>query len=294
MSRRFDLQTLTEYSDDAIVAELRRVAAELNGRRLTIERFDSLARVHSTTARAHFGSWAAALDRAGIDESVAPRPKNLTREVVLGAIKRYVAEHPNSSPTCDVVAEQLGVDPGSIVRRFGKWVDLLSEVGLKPVPLGRRYTDEECFENILMLWMHYGRQPYFAELKQPPSVVGSKAYVRRWGGWRRALAAFVARANQPVNESEHAPPEQPPNPTSNSQPRSCAPRSISLALRYRILVRDKFRCVACGRSPAKDSNVELHIDHIVPWSRGGQNIESNLRTLCFDCNLGKGGRLTEV
>jgi hypothetical protein len=42
---RFDLQTLTEYSDDAIVAELRRVADGLNGERLTIDLFNSRARV---------------------------------------------------------------------------------------------------------------------------------------------------------------------------------------------------------------------------------------------------------
>ncbi|MBI3275668.1 MAG: HNH endonuclease [Methylocystis sp.] len=65
---------------------------------------------------------------------------------------------------------------------------------------------------------------------------------------------------------------------------------MGLALRYRVLCRDRFRCQICGRSPAKDIGVELHVDHIIPWSKGGQNTEENLRALCFDCNLGKGAK----
>jgi hypothetical protein len=46
------------------------------------------------------------------------------------------------------------------------------------------------------LWTHYGRQPHFAETKRPPSTVGSKAYIIRWGGWRAALSAFIKYVNQ--------------------------------------------------------------------------------------------------
>ena len=291
---QFQLQTLTEYSDEAILAELRRVVADLDGQRLTIARFDAKGRVHSSTVRARFGSWPAALDRAGIDESVAPRAKKLTRESVLQAIRQFFTEHAESSPTRDMIADQLGVDGGTITRRFGKWENLLSEVGLNPVPLGRRYTDEECFENLLALWTHYGRQPNFAELKRPPSTVGSKAYVKRWGGWRRALAAFVVRMNQPNNELPDIGEALGTNLESIQQPQTVVPRSISMSLRYRVLIRDKCRCVLCGRSPAKDVGVELQLDHIIPWSNGGQNTELNLRVLCLDCNLGRGARIEQV
>lgn len=60
---------------------------------------------------------------------------------------------------------------------------------------------------------------------------------------------------------------------------------LTLKLRYKILKRDNFMCVVCGRRPPE---VELCVDHIKPVSKGGNNIESNLRTLCTDCNLGKG------
>lgn len=64
-------------------------------------------------------------------------------------------------------------------------------------------------------------------------------------------------------------------------------RSISDKLRYTVLKRDKFKCCACGASPAKDPSVELHIDHIIPWSKGGETVLANLQTLCSRCNIGK-------
>lgn len=42
-----------------------------------------------------------------------------------------------------------------------------------------------------------------------------------------------------------------------------------------------------GTSLAKNPSVNLHIDHIVPWSKSGEIIEGNLQTLCDVCNRGK-------
>jgi len=64
-------------------------------------------------------------------------------------------------------------------------------------------------------------------------------------------------------------------------------RKMSNALRWKILIRDKSRCVLCG-TRAEES--KLHIDHIIPISKGGKTEEANLRTLCEPCNLGKGNK----
>ena len=64
-------------------------------------------------------------------------------------------------------------------------------------------------------------------------------------------------------------------------------RAISDKLRYQVLKRDNFKCCACGASPAKDPSVELHIDHIIPWSKGGESTLEDLQTLCSKCNIGK-------
>ncbi len=65
---------------------------------------------------------------------------------------------------------------------------------------------------------------------------------------------------------------------------------IGARLRWKVLSKDNFRCVACGI----DSQSEiLHVDHIIPLSLGGETIESNLRTLCCKCNMGRGNILLE-
>lgn len=60
---------------------------------------------------------------------------------------------------------------------------------------------------------------------------------------------------------------------------------MSHSLRYDIMKRDGFRCVLCGRSA--NDHVTLHVDHILPVSKGGKTEYGNLRTLCSDCNMGK-------
>jgi len=61
-------------------------------------------------------------------------------------------------------------------------------------------------------------------------------------------------------------------------------KDISKRLRFTILRRDKNRCQYCGRYAPE---VKLHLDHIIPVSKGGLSERSNLITACSDCNLGK-------
>ena len=64
------------------------------------------------------------------------------------------------------------------------------------------------------------------------------------------------------------------------------------SLRFDILVRDAFTCRACGRSPRKDDDIKLHVDHIKPIHHGGKTEPDNLQVLCQDCNLGKSAKWT--
>lgn len=66
-------------------------------------------------------------------------------------------------------------------------------------------------------------------------------------------------------------------------------RLMTDSLRYDILKRDNFRCQICGAT-AQDG-WKLHVDHIVPVSKGGLTEPANLRTLCERCNMGKGAKI---
>jgi 5-methylcytosine-specific restriction endonuclease McrA len=54
-----------------------------------------------------------------------------------------------------------------------------------------------------------------------------------------------------------------------------------------IIERDNSRCHMCNR---KCSGTNLHIDHVIPLSRGGTHTLENLRVACATCNTSKRDR----
>ena len=58
--------------------------------------------------------------------------------------------------------------------------------------------------------------------------------------------------------------------------------------RFNVFLRDRFNCQYCGGDFATN---ELTFDHVVPKSRGGRTMWTNVVTACSPCNLLKGNRL---
>ena len=52
-------------------------------------------------------------------------------------------------------------------------------------------------------------------------------------------------------------------------------------------MRDGNRCKLCGVE-CNDGIHNIHFDHIIPWSKGGETVLENLQVLCHKCNLAKG------
>ena len=59
-------------------------------------------------------------------------------------------------------------------------------------------------------------------------------------------------------------------------------KALTPKLREAIKQRDNYTCQICGKYMPDE--VGLHIDHIIPISKGGKSIPSNLRVLCSKCN----------
>jgi hypothetical protein len=165
----------------------------------------------------------------------------------------------------------------TVLRRFGSWNKALLAAGIE-TSNDLNIADEQLFENMLTLWQHYGRQPRRSELTSLPSTFSQGPYNRRFGSWTAALEAFVNYANGTGVESPLAGAET---------ARRRTGQAPSLRLRWHVLQRDRFTCCACGASPALTAGVELHVDHVVPWSKNGETVLENLQTLCSICNLGK-------
>lgn len=294
---KFKPARLIQYTDDAILEEIRRVAAIVDQSKLTTSDFNEHSRVGLTTLRRRFGSWSKALAAAGVGELYNSVPearvsrtlaRNWSNDEMITEIQRIAALNEQDTLTVEEFRKNAVIGVDSVRRRFGSWSNALSAANLKPVSHGMRYSDEECFENLLNVWTHYGRQPKFQEMNIHPSKVGGKAYVKRWHTWIKAVHAFTEYAESDVPTdpvSEHVPgkPETPSLKKVSAEDR----RDPSVGLRYKILARDRFRCVICGRSPATELSCKLHVDHIFPFTKGGKTNYENLRTLCSDCNIGK-------
>jgi 5-methylcytosine-specific restriction endonuclease McrA len=190
--------------------------------------------------------------------------------------------------------ERIGkASPSTLQRRFGSWPKALEHAGLQPSRSRIGVTEEELFENLRSLWMSLGRQPRYSEVRSRGSQFSARTYENRFGSWSTALKEFVAWVNSDSSEEPHKSESETSNgavgsATQIGSAKRRTRREISDRQRFRILVRDGFRCTACGASPLTQPGVELHVDHVLPWSRGGETTDDNLLTKCKQCNLGKG------
>jgi hypothetical protein len=197
---RFELTRLRSYGSDEVLAEIRRVAAEVPGR-LTEKAFREHARVSLNTVRRRFGTWEEALQRAELgdryvgpalhDKSVLQLGRRMTRRDVIEEIRRVAGEVAPRPLTAIEFRQRSSCGLETVRSRLGPWPKALRLAGMVSSTHGRRYTDDECLRNLRRVWSHYDRPPKYREMGMPPSAIGGKAYVLRWGSWADALAAFV-------------------------------------------------------------------------------------------------------
>ena len=167
----------------------------------------------------------------------------------------------------------------AIKDRFGTWNAAIAAAGLSQAS-ERDIPEQELHRNLEEVWIRFGRQPRKREMVAPTSRFTHHPYVRRYGSWIGAVRAFLKAVKSEgvsVGESSIVRPKQ----------HNRGSREPSLRLRFLVMRRDRFSCCHCGASPAKDSKVELHVDHVRPWAEGGLTTLENLQTLCARCNLGK-------
>ncbi len=184
------------------------------------------------------------------------------------------------------------------LRRFGTWFKALEKAGLQKTRTPANIPEEDLFRNLEEVWTKLGRQPRYHEIQKSLSRYSAGTYENRFGTWRKALEKFVAYINADKEDEEsgvgnYSDETSSIDNVSGKIFKHKTKREISERLRFRILMRDGFTCKKCGRSPIKERDVELHVDHINPWSKGGETVPENLETKCSRCNLGKGNAFNE-
>jgi 5-methylcytosine-specific restriction endonuclease McrA len=173
--------------------------------------------------------------------------------------------------------------------RFGKWNNAVRLAGLN-ISTPKRISEEALFENLLEVWIKLGRQPFSYEMKRPLSRHCSGTYARRFGSWVKAVRAFVELVNEKRNDLQLTDaPCQVDNIHSENAENNIyhhlTRREVSPRLKVQVLIRDGNKCRICGIKVTGDN---IHIDHIRPWSKGGETVLENLQVLCDEHNYQKG------
>jgi hypothetical protein len=263
------------------------------------------AKYSLSSAIKRFGNWDTLLKKAGLEGEKSLKgmeygEKEIKDEVLLADLVRVATELNNPNIAISDYEKYGKYTHVTMGARFGSWNKAKIRANLEVTNVVNNSV-EELFQNILELWTKLGRQPKFGEVIAPNSKFHGATYARRFGSWRVALEAFIEYVNFdnsfeeqgddkldliPINVSK-----QIQNETKKEIKTKRTSRGINLRLRWTILQRDNFSCRKCGRSPAKDQNIILHVDHIIPWSKGGETVIENLETLCEQCNLGKSNLL---
>jgi Homing endonuclease associated repeat/HNH endonuclease len=208
--------------------------------------------------------------------------RNITDDELIDDIRSVASKLGKSTLTENEYTQDGRFSVKPYRNRFGTWLNALEKAGLTK-SANRKISDDDFFENLAKVWSDSGRQPAYNTLTRTSSKYSAKAYSNRFGSWNNALISFELWANEGIL------PEQAIK--AKDQPLVRFTRDISWRLRARVLMRDGAMCQLCGASP--QSGAKLHVDHVVPWSKGGSTTLENLRILCVQCNIGKGDLLPE-
>ena len=176
---------------------------------------------------------------------------------------------------------------GTIATRFGKWNTAVEKAGLE-ITLPNNISDKELFKNLENVWIYLGRQPGRREMTKANSKYSESPYINRFGTWYKALEAFVEFINlnsDEVTESEYDEENIETHVEIETEFKHKTKRQPSERLKVQVLMRDGNKCRLCGITVTGDN---IHFDHILPWSKGGETTLENLQILCAPHNLAKG------
>ena len=300
---RFELNDYKkELTDEEILADIKLVADKLGKDYISIFLYKKNGQFSQTAIQGHFGTWRNALSLAGLrNERNSKELKLISDEEYYKDLHRVAKLIKLNTVPYNEYKNHGKFSAEHIIGRFGKWNTALEQAGLDSTGFSKdKITEQQCFNEIERIWVLLERQPTTTDIGNI-SKYSIDTFKRRFGGWRKALEAFVEYINSDLTEEvdyeqleDNLEIEINNNADQNHNDKSLRPkpihrtsRNINDRLRFKILKRDNFKCCACGASPAKDPAVVLHIDHIIPWSKGGETVEENLQTLCLKCNLGK-------
>ncbi len=295
-----------KLTEKELFDELKRVWDKF-GRRPSYSEFKVNGKIGINIYERDFGTWTKAIQVFCLKHGYCiqgMKGSTATKEILLSELKAIAKKNQSNILKFKTYKGCGGTYTiATFQNHFGSWQNALESAGLRN---GRFFTNEDLFSELQRLWEMLGRQPITREMRQYGKI-SRQVFQKRFGSSTKAIHAFCKDRANDVEEnveeeitSENTQ-ESIEETEANTEPINkdakkdnaidtiimITPRIPSLRLRFRVFNRDNFACVKCGRSPAKSIGVELQVDHIKPYSRGGETVLENLQTLCKECNLGK-------
>jgi len=210
--------------------------------------------------------------------------RNTPEKEFISDVKRVAKKIKKDSVTMDEYREYGKYAVSTLTRRLGSWFQILEKADMSANRTPMNLSEEELFKNLEEVWVKLGKQPKYTEMQKPLSKYSAPTYANRFGTWRKALEKFVAFINNEENiSSEEAIKDIKAEPITKHK----TTRNINWRLRFIVMRRDNFKCKKCGRSPATNPKIILHVDQKKGLANGGETILENLETLCSKCNIGK-------
>ena len=276
--------------DEVLLADVQTVAESLGVSWLTQKQYISFepGRHYSPNTLTHRfkTSWNGVMKLAGLDINTKRNKKNLycpSKDALIEDIKA-VAKQLGKNTLTSSEYEQYGKYGTSCARnKFGKWENVLAAVGLDATGYHTAgITDEQLLEAIYQAWERLGHQPNTRDLKNGEMGYGQTTYINRFGSWKGSIIAFKEYVQNRQGNIKIAKASPVTHKTS---------RTASKKLRAQIFERDQSTCQNCGANEETKPGVKLVLDHIVPYSKGGETTYENLQVLCRRCNINKNNKI---
>ena len=166
----------------------------------------------------------------------------------------------------------------SVRRIFGSWENAMKAIGLSHQKK-HYYSDKEIIKIYIKIWRWREQAPSENDIKEYNKefniTFSADTISRRWDKrvFKRLISQYVLKQitiDQVIEGKKKI-----------TRPR------ISPRLRATVLKKYNYRCTDCGKSPKVNKNIVLEINHIIPFSKGGETILNNLEVNCHGCNAGK-------
>jgi len=202
---------LNEYrqgvTDAELLADVVQVAKLHGDAYLSFSIYKSHGKYSEGTFRKRFGSWLNVLAKLEMrTERNSTEMKRISDDEMIFDLQRVAESIGGKIVTSTEYAQRGRFSWPTIAERFQSWGNFVERAGLQPTGQVRNVPDAVLFAEIERIWTSLGKQPTTTDMKKGISRYSLDTFMRRFGGWRSALRAFIeyVNADGPNEENESA------------------------------------------------------------------------------------------